>query len=98
MMLVAQRLNPAGWIDADEIAAGLQQAGEALEQLSRILSKRRRKSRRSGPRDPQAVGERALPHQSVSDQSAPESIDAAPGQLRSRRRSGDAPEDPAEGP
>jgi hypothetical protein len=43
---LAQRLNPAGWIDADEIAVGIQQAGEALEQLSRVLSRRRRKPRR----------------------------------------------------
>jgi hypothetical protein len=46
LMTLAQRLNPAGWIDADEIAVGIQQAGEALEQLSRVLSRRRRKPRR----------------------------------------------------
>lgn len=57
LMTLAQRLNPAGWIDADEIAAGVQQASEALEQLSRILSKRRRKQRRSGPREGQAVAD-----------------------------------------
>jgi hypothetical protein len=48
LMTLADRLNPAGWVDADEIAAGLQRAGEALEQLSRVLAKRRRKNRRSG--------------------------------------------------
>ncbi len=51
---IAQRLNPAGWIDADEIATGLQGAAEALEQLSRAFSKRRRKPRRGGQRDTQA--------------------------------------------
>lgn len=47
-MSLVQRLNPAGWIDPDEIAAGLSDAAEALERLSRVLSKRRRKPRRSG--------------------------------------------------
>jgi hypothetical protein len=49
---LAERLNPASWIDADQIAAGLQQAGEALERLSHVFARRRRRSRR-----PQAVAE-----------------------------------------
>ena len=48
VMALAQRLNPAGWIDADEIASGLTQAAEALERISRLLSKRRRRARRGG--------------------------------------------------
>ncbi len=48
LMSLVQRLNPAGWIDPDEIAAGLSAGAEALEQLSRLLSRRRRKTRRSG--------------------------------------------------
>jgi hypothetical protein len=43
---LADRLNPANWTDADEITAGLQQAAEALERLSHVFSKRRRRGRR----------------------------------------------------
>ena len=43
---LADRLNPANWIDADEITAGLQQAAEALERLSHVFAKRRRRGRR----------------------------------------------------
>jgi len=40
------------WTDADQIAAGLQQAGEALERLGKVFTKRRRRARR--PRKPEA--------------------------------------------
>jgi hypothetical protein len=43
---LADRLNPANWTDADQITAGLQQATEALERLSRVFAKRRRRGRR----------------------------------------------------
>ena len=43
---LAERLNPAAWTDADQITAGLQQAGEALERLSRVFARRRRRGRR----------------------------------------------------
>jgi hypothetical protein len=43
---LADRLNPAAWTDADQITTGLQVAAEALERLSRVFSKRRRRSRR----------------------------------------------------
>jgi len=43
---LADRLNPAAWTDADQITTGLQAAAEALERLSRVFSKRRRRSRR----------------------------------------------------
>jgi hypothetical protein len=57
LLALAERMNPAAWTDADQIAAGLQQAGEALERLSHVFARRRRRSRRakspdtSGPRD-----------------------------------------------
>ena len=57
LLALAERLNPAAWTDADEIAAGLQQAGEALERLSRVFARRRRRPRRAkgsdrgGPRE-----------------------------------------------
>jgi hypothetical protein len=47
---LADRLNPANWTDADEITAGLQQAAEALERLSHVFAKRRRRGRRR-PKD-----------------------------------------------
>ena len=46
---LAERLNPAAWTDADQIAGGLQQAAEALERLSRVLVRRRRRARRRPP-------------------------------------------------
>ena len=46
LMALVERLNPAIWTDADQIAVGLQQASEALERLSRVFSRRRRRARR----------------------------------------------------
>jgi len=43
---LADRLNPSAWTDADQITTGLETAAEALERLSRIFSKRRRRARR----------------------------------------------------
>ena len=43
---LADRLNPSAWTDADQIPAGLQSAAEALERLSRVFAKRRRRARR----------------------------------------------------
>ena len=43
---LADRLNPSAWTDADQITTGLQAAAEALERLSRVFSKRRRRPRR----------------------------------------------------
>lgn len=43
---LAERLNPSAWTDADQITTGLQQAGEALERLSRVFARRRRRGRR----------------------------------------------------
>ena len=46
LLALAERLNTAAWTDADQIAAGLARAGEALERLSRVFSRRRRRPRR----------------------------------------------------
>lgn len=58
LLALAERLNPAAWTDADQIAAGLLQAAEALERLSRVFSRRRRRARRrpgeSRPNQPTA--------------------------------------------
>jgi len=57
LLALAERMNPAAWTDADQIVAGLQQAREALERLSRVFARRRRRSRRAkspdkaGPRE-----------------------------------------------
>ena len=50
LIALAERLNPAAWTDADQIAAGLIQASDALERLSRVFARRRRRSRRSSAR------------------------------------------------
>jgi hypothetical protein len=50
---LTDRLNPANWTDADEITAGLQQAAEALERLSHVFAKRRRRGRRK-PKEPRS--------------------------------------------
>lgn len=42
---LAERLNPSAWTDADQIAAGLERAAEALERLARVFARRRRRSR-----------------------------------------------------
>ena len=47
---LADRMNPAAWTDADQIAAGLQQAAEALERLSHVFARRRRRARRGNSR------------------------------------------------
>ena len=46
LFALAERLNPAAWTDADEITAGLQQAVEALQRLSHVFAKRRRRSKK----------------------------------------------------
>jgi hypothetical protein len=46
LLALAERLNPAAWTDADQITSGLQDAAQALERLSRVFSKRRRRARR----------------------------------------------------
>jgi hypothetical protein len=46
LLALAERLNPAAWTDADQRAAGLPVAAEALERLSRVLARRRRRARK----------------------------------------------------
>jgi len=46
LFALAERLNPAAWTDADQITAGLQNAAEALQRLSHVFSKRRRRSKK----------------------------------------------------
>lgn len=46
LLALAERLNPATWTDADQIASGLQLAAEALERLSHVFARRRRRPRK----------------------------------------------------
>jgi hypothetical protein len=61
---LADRLNPANWTDADEITAGLQQAAEALERLSHVFAKRRRRGRRRPTEPRPAPGTDSAPSES----------------------------------
>ena len=45
LLSLAERMNPDGW-PAEETEARLQQAGEALERLSHVFARRRRRARR----------------------------------------------------
>ena len=56
LLALADRLNPASWTDADQITTGLQQAAEALDRLSHVFSKRRRRGRKK-PRTASEGGE-----------------------------------------
>jgi hypothetical protein len=49
LLALAERLNSAAWTDVDQITAGLQQAAEALERLSHVFAKRRRRSKKRAP-------------------------------------------------
>jgi hypothetical protein len=48
LLSLADRMNPDGW-GVDEIEAKLQQAGEALERLSHVFARRRRRARGRKP-------------------------------------------------
>ena len=71
LLALADRLNPAAWTDADQITTGLQEAAEALERLSHVFAKRRRRSRRKGPRP---AGE--MPATAEADAATAEDTDA----------------------
>jgi hypothetical protein len=61
---LADRLNAANWTDADQITAGLQQAAEALERLSTVFAKRRRRGRRRSDARPTQTGPDSAPTES----------------------------------
>jgi hypothetical protein len=67
LLALAERLNPAAWTDADQITAGLQQAAEALERLSRVFARRRRRSRRRPGQGPARSVPEPAPDPSSSD-------------------------------
>jgi hypothetical protein len=51
LLALVERLNAAAWETDEQITAGLQSAAEALHRLSRVFSKRRRRSKRSKTQD-----------------------------------------------
>ena len=76
LLALAERLNPAAWTDADEIVAGLPQAADALERLSREFSRRRRRPRRTptrSTREASTVG--AVEPSAVSAVEPPQGVD-----------------------
>jgi hypothetical protein len=78
LLALAERLNPTAWTDADEIAAGLQGAAEALDRLSRVFSKRRRRPRRSPrPAEPATTSTPVAPVSTEPSQDAPADVAVA---------------------
>jgi hypothetical protein len=97
LLALAERLNPAAWTDADQIAAGLQQAGEALERLSHVFARRRRRSRhgrtpeKSGPREasPPSAPAAPTPHPSTPARDALSNVEGHNGEDGPRPQSGE---------
>lgn len=69
LLALVERLNSSSWTDADQITAGLGDAAEALERLSRVFAKRRRRSRKG--RKPEGASPPETPPPS-GDESSPE--------------------------
>jgi hypothetical protein len=71
LLALAERLNPAAWTDADQITSGLQGATEALERLSRVFAKRRRRARKPRKGEAAAAEPAAPPESSPPSTSEP---------------------------
>jgi hypothetical protein len=71
LLTLAERLNSAAWTDADQTTAGLQQAAEALERLSHVFAKRRRRSKKRGGSTVERMAPVA-PHTDAGAVAAPE--------------------------
>jgi hypothetical protein len=79
LLALVERLDTAAWTDADQITAGLQNAAEALERLSHVFAKRRRRTKkRAGPAPgPTTAAGPAPPMPPAADASRePDSIDS----------------------
>jgi hypothetical protein len=88
LLALAERLNSASWTDVDQITAGLQQASEALERLSHVFAKRRRRSKKRGGSAPDhtahvgsniEAGANVSPGPAVADVSAESDVDVPKG-------------------
>jgi hypothetical protein len=85
LLALAERLNSSVWTDVDQITGGLQQAAEALERLSHVFAKRRRRpKKRSG-----SAAERTPPVVSSNEAGA----DVAPDQTDEEAGASDEPSD-----
>jgi hypothetical protein len=49
LLQLVERLNPSPWGNEEQVVVGLEHAAEALHRLSRVFSKRRRRTRRPKP-------------------------------------------------
>jgi hypothetical protein len=83
LLALAERLNPAAWTDADQITTGLQEAAEALDRLSHVFAKRRRRGRKKGRPSDASPGEPTA---------AAETLDAEPGDVSDSQDSSDTEE------
>jgi hypothetical protein len=68
LFTLCERLNPASWTDVDQITAGLQEAAEALQRLSHVFAKRRRRSKKRAGSQPAASVEATEPAEPTEPQ------------------------------
>lgn len=61
LLSLAERINPASWTDPELVRAGLQDAAEALERLSKVFSKRRRRRKSRPDPGPDSTSEPPVP-------------------------------------
>jgi hypothetical protein len=84
LLAVCERLNATAWfeaggLDQEQLAANLRHAGEALERLSHVFSKRRRRPRRkTGETVPGSIDE--SPGSESDEPSEPESSTEPPAE------------------
>ena len=76
LLALAERLNPTAWTDADQITSGLQQAAEALERLSHVFARRRRRARKR-PGDPARRADAGGPDDAAAGDSRPSTVPEA---------------------
>jgi hypothetical protein len=74
---LAERLNPATWIDVDQITTGLQQGAEALERLAHVFARRRRRARKK-TNAPVGAADAIAATQEVAGPDMPDGDDSAP--------------------
>jgi hypothetical protein len=78
LLALAERLNPVAWTTADEVSAGLEQAAAALERLSRVLSRKRRRSGRRGAAGRSETAEAEPAQPSPAAESPPDAVNDLP--------------------
>jgi hypothetical protein len=84
---MTERLNPIAWTDADATTAGLQNAADALERLSRLFAKRRRRTRRTARPQSVTAGE---PGADLPAASPDDSMTTAPEDDRADAETGES--------